>query len=125
MLELKQQQEDAVRECCAASALTYSAGCEAYAATDGQGGAGYCVFTLEGGTLTLLAVQLRPDYGAELADGLVRAVLAYALHQGICSARFAPGFDSGLRDKLRAFGHIDETVSDIDKFLTSCKNCRR
>lgn len=126
MLELKKQwQEDAVREYCAASALAYHAGCEAYAATDGQGSAGYCVFTLAGGELALWAVQVRADYGAELADGLVRAVLAYALHEGVCTARFAPCFDGALRDKLRPFGHVEDTVADIDNFLTICKNCGR
>lgn len=124
MLELKKvDAEDALKAFCEASNLLYSEEYESYAAFDRGEPVGYCLFLLRGGRLTLIDAGAQPEYGAALIDGLVRSVLGYARSCGAGPAEFAGSFDKDTFARLRAFGFANKLIEDIDKFLSTCKNC--
>lgn len=123
MLELKQTTDaDVVERYCATLGVLYHETCGACVATDHRGEAGFCVYSAADGELMLHGASVR-DKDIALCDGLVRASLAHAYSAGIGRAQFDSGFAKELRNGLRSFGHIDETVPDIDNFLSNCKNC--
>ncbi|WP_312641643.1 GNAT family N-acetyltransferase [Hydrogenoanaerobacterium sp.] len=123
MLELrKTENEDAVRSFCQYSNLLYTDEYESYAALDRGKLVGYCIFQL-GGTLTIVDVGVKEEYGAELCDGLVRAVFHYASASGVNSAIFADVFDDDIWKLLQPYGYTDKSVHDIDNFLSNCKKC--
>ncbi len=126
MLELKKvDAEDALEAFCEASNLLYSEEYESYGAFDRGELVGYCLFLLRGGRLTLIDAGARAEYGDALIDGLVRSVLGYARSCGAGPAEFSGSFDEAAFARLRAFGFANKLIEDIDKFLSTCKNCAK
>ena len=123
MIEIiKTENEDAVRGFCECSNLLYADDFEAYTALDRNEMIGYCIFQLRD-LLTVVDARAKEEYGAELCDGLVRAVLNHAYNNGVNTAVFSNRFNIETWKKLQAFGHNVKTVKDIDNFLTNCKKC--
>ena len=123
MLELRHiEDKEALRSFCLSFKQPFTNKLEAYAAFCGGGAVGVCFFTIEDELLLRDAI-IEEEYGAELCDGLVRAVLNYAELHGVVRAKFAEGFNEKAKESLHRFGFKQNVIEDIDKFLTGCKSC--
>ena len=83
---------------------------------------GCCVFTL-GDELYIDEVHTFGGPDAQLVDGLVRAVLQYALIRSVRQAVFrVPG---PQRDLLEQMGFLPPEHCDIEAFFSQHRNCEK
>ena len=93
----------------------------AYCLFDGKDIGAYCLYNLRDEYCEL--VKLGGEYDTSLADGLMRAALAFVMDLGIDKARVAETVDKALTDRLGITKAGSFEIDSIREVIYHCASC--
>ncbi len=103
------------------SGVELTSSSSAVVANDGDEVIGYCLFEIDGGSITVSAVEPLSDF--YLADGILRSALHVGVERGVDKAFYSDNAPFELFDRLKFIKNSKNKELDIGKLFSSCQNC--